>query len=302
MVSSAELPEASGLGDVSEPLASTAWFPPSALSLIGRIGPDEELASGCGFGESCSSLGFFKIGIGATGVCGVLGSARLVAACGGVAGCTSLKSSKRTVFGDCCGVSAGVLELDGTGDLVRSCRVGVCGASGIGTSGMYAGVIGVFNVSVVAGVVDVRRVICGSAGVLEVDIAGAPGGAGGAGGIDGAVGASSSSMVSSCCRFMELMSPSGESDGRTGVLTRGVVIVGAEPEDGFGREGAVGGAGGSCGGSGGLLNGSSGGGSSGGFGLEREANMWNTDVRIRIITFIPRDARDVAPVQSIVYR
>ena len=75
MVSSAELPEASGLGDVSEPLASTAWFPPfrvsaawlplSALSLIGRIGPDEELASGCGCGESGSSLAFFKIGIGA---------------------------------------------------------------------------------------------------------------------------------------------------------------------------------------------------------------------------------------------
>ena len=138
----------------------------------------------------------------------MLGSARFVGATGGVAGCTSLKSSKRTVFG-----VAGVLELDGTGDLVRSCRVGVCGASGIGTSGTYAGVIGVFSVSVVVGVVDVRRVIRGSAGVLEVEIAGAPGGAGGAGGVDDDAGTSCSSMVSSCCRSMELMSPSGCDDG-----------------------------------------------------------------------------------------
>ena len=47
------------------------------------------------------------------------------------------------------------------------------------------------------------------------------------------------------------------------------MILGAELEDGLGREGAVGGAGGSCGGSGGLLYGSAGGGSSGGFGVER---------------------------------
>ena len=148
-----------------------------------------------GFGKSCSSLDFFRMGIGSTGVCGVLGSARLVDACGGVASCRSLKSSNRT------------------GDLVRSCRVGVCGASGSGTSGAYAGVIGVFSVSVVAGVADVCRVICGSAGVLEVDIAGAPGGAGGAGGAADDAGTSCSSMVSSCCLSMELMSPSGCDDG-----------------------------------------------------------------------------------------
>ena len=54
----------------------------------------------------------------------------------------------------------------------------------------------------------------------------------------------------------------------------GVVILGAELEDGLGREGAVGGAGGSCGGSGGLLYGSAGGGSSGGFGVERGVKIF----------------------------
>ena len=52
------------------------------------------------------------------------------------------------------------------------------------------------------------------------------------------------------------------------------MILGAELEDGLGREGAVGGAGGSCGGSGGLLYGSAGGGSSGGFGVERGVKIF----------------------------
>ena len=65
-------------------MVSTAWFPPLE-SASGRIGPEDELAAGSGCGEGGSSLGFFKIGSGATGVCGVLGSVRLVDACGGVA-------------------------------------------------------------------------------------------------------------------------------------------------------------------------------------------------------------------------
>ena len=56
------------------------------------------------------------------------------------------------------------------------------GMSSIGTSGANVGAINVFSKSVVACVVDVRRVMCGSTGVLDVEIDGAPGGAGGAGG------------------------------------------------------------------------------------------------------------------------
>ena len=206
----------------------------------------------------------------------MLGSARFIA-CGGVAACLSSKSSNLTVLG-----LSGVLGFDGDctfslsrsttskGDRVRSCGVGVTGTSGIGTSGTYDGVIGVFSESVVVGVVDVRRVICGSA-LLDVEVAGAPGGAGGAGGVCDAGTCSSSSMVSSCCLSMELMSPSGSiANLRLGdAACCGSCVEGREVPDGLGRVGAVGGAGGSCGGSGGLLNGSSGGGSSGGFGTER---------------------------------
>ena len=54
--------------------------------------------------------------------------------------------------------------------------------AGIGTSGANVGVIGVLSESVVSGVVSVRRVNCGRASVLEVEVVGAAGGAGGAGG------------------------------------------------------------------------------------------------------------------------
>ena len=90
-------------------------------------------------------------------------------------------------------------DADGTGDLVRSCRVGLCGTSTsrsdsvISTSLWSLGVAGVRSESVVACVVLVRRVICGRAGCCGKGIIGAPGGAGGAGGAVGAVGVWSSS-------------------------------------------------------------------------------------------------------------
>ena len=88
-------------------------------------------------------------------------------------------------------------DADGTGDLVRSCRVGLCGTSTfrseISTSGCSVGVAGVRSESVVACVVLVRRVICGRTGCCGKGIIGAPGGAGGAGGAVGAVGIWSSS-------------------------------------------------------------------------------------------------------------
>ena len=98
-------------------------------------------------------------------------------------------------------------DADGTGDLVRSCRVGLRGPSTvrsevgalsaarseISTSGCRVGVAGVQSESVVVCVVLVRRVICGRAGCCGKGIIGAPGGAGGAGGAVGAVGAWSSS-------------------------------------------------------------------------------------------------------------
>ena len=89
-------------------------------------------------------------------------------------------------------------DADGTGDLVRSCRGGLCGTSTsrsdsvISTSLWNLGVAGVRSESVVACVVLVRRVICGSTGCCGKGIIGAPGGAGGAGGAVGAVGAWSS--------------------------------------------------------------------------------------------------------------
>ena len=88
-------------------------------------------------------------------------------------------------------------DADGTGDLVRSCRVGICvlsaARSEISTSLWSLGVAGVRSESVVACVVLVRRVICGRTGCCGKGIIGAPGGAGGAGGAVGAVGAWSSS-------------------------------------------------------------------------------------------------------------
>ena len=88
-------------------------------------------------------------------------------------------------------------DANGKGDLVRSCRVGLCvpsaARSEISTSGCRVGVAGVRNESVVACVVLVRRVICGRAGCCGRGIIGAPGGAGGAGGAVGADGISSSS-------------------------------------------------------------------------------------------------------------
>ena len=86
-----------------------------------------------------------RLGVG-VGDDGVLGSGRFVDCGCGVTGCRSSKSSNRTVFGlsgvrdrfksscasssSCgvCGVLDGTLDgglvIDGTGDLVRSCRVG----------------------------------------------------------------------------------------------------------------------------------------------------------------------------------
>ena len=108
-------------------------------------------------------------------------------------------------------------DADGTGDLVRSCRVGLCGPSTVGapssvrsevsgllfwlisTSGWVistsrcSGVLGVRSESVVACVVLDRGRSCGRVGCDGVRIAGAPGGAGGAGGAVGAVGVWSSS-------------------------------------------------------------------------------------------------------------
>ena len=86
-------------------------------------------------------------------------------------------------------------DADGIGDLVRSCRVGLCGTSTsrsdsvISTSLWSLGVAGVRSESVVACVVLVRRVICGRTGCCGKGIIGAPGGAGGAGGAVGAIGA-----------------------------------------------------------------------------------------------------------------
>ena len=68
--------------------------------------------------------------------------------------------------------------------------------------------IGVLSESVVVCVLLVRG-RNGRAEVVGTGIAGAPGGAGGAGGAAGAAGTSCSSMVSSCCLSMELISPSG---------------------------------------------------------------------------------------------
>ena len=103
-----------------------------------------------------------------------------------------------------CGVLDGTLDgevvLDGTGDLVRSCRVGVllpatsmsrwvtsslCSdISEISISRWNAGVEGVRNESVFDCVVLERRFTRGTAGACGVAIAGAPGGAGGPEGPD----------------------------------------------------------------------------------------------------------------------
>ena len=94
--------------------------------------------------------------------------------------------------------------MEPVSDIVRSCRVGLCGTSAfrsevstscsvISTSRISIGVASVRNESVVACVVLVRRVICGRAGCCGNGIMGAPGGAGGAGGTVGAVGICNSS-------------------------------------------------------------------------------------------------------------
>ena len=105
--------------------------------------------------------------------------------------------------------------------------------------------IGVLSVSFVDCVVLVRGRSDGRAEVAVVGIAGAPGGAGGAGGAAGAAGTSCSSMVSSCCLSMELMSPSVCSPIRGSGAICGVRVDGPEFPDGRGRVGADGGAGGS---------------------------------------------------------
>ena len=102
------------------------------MSAKGRIGPDEELALGSGFGESwsSSSLGFLRLGVG-VGDDGVLGSGRFVDCGCGVAGCRSSKSSNLTVLGLSGVCSLIGLPLDDSttskGERVRSCAVGVAG-------------------------------------------------------------------------------------------------------------------------------------------------------------------------------